>query len=186
MSTSNYNNSQKANINKKHSKVRIHLLKLHKTIKNNPINNQEQSKITGSDARTVTTIHGYLCSNQKWPNKIYRNSQQPIAISNNQRNNQYQSKRLKQSILITAAIFCFFFTFSMKHVEQYSELFLSFSNKDKSFVSTLLKKVFIGCLHSVIIIGFLCLDVIRFLFYLDLYGLLLVISFVITDHRAWL
>ena len=65
MSTSNYNNSQKANINKKHSKVRIHLLKLHKTIKNNPINNQEQSKITGSDARTVTTIHGYLCSNQK-------------------------------------------------------------------------------------------------------------------------
>lgn len=74
----------------------------------------------------------------------------------------------------------------MEHVEQYSELFLSFSNKDKAFVSTLLKKVIIGCLHSVIIIGFLCLYVIRFLFYLDLYGLLLVISFVITDHRAWL
>ena len=65
MSTSNHNNSQKANINKKHSKVTIHLLKLHKTIKNNPINNQEQSKITGSDARRVATIHGYLCSNQK-------------------------------------------------------------------------------------------------------------------------
>lgn len=145
MSTSNHNNSQKANTNKKHSKVKIHNLKLHKTIiKNNPINNQERCQTTGSDTRSVTTTHGYLCSNQKWSNKIYRNSWQPIAICNKQINNQYQSKRLKnkiQSTLITPVICCFFFTFSMEHIEQYSKLFLKFSNKDKTFVSTLLNKI---------------------------------------------
>ena len=149
MSTSNHNNSQKANTNKKHSKVKIHSLKLHKTIiKNNPINNQERCQTTGSDTRSVTTTHGYLCSNQKWSNKIYRNSWQPIAICNKQINNQYQSKRLKnkiQSTLITPVICCFFLPSLWSIQSNTQNFFSNFLIRIRLLWVPYWIKFFIGC-----------------------------------------